>query len=168
MMTRRITAHIINRIILFIPALLLLGGVAYLVNPNYFIFDNGVNLGWDILFLYRYMLFLPFVFKDMTITFPKEFLSILEIIGPALLCVVALESVSIVWLKRHIGMKIMGLILVSLKGTQVSFVQIVIRTLLKYFTLAFFPIGFVYILFNKERMTLHDKLSGTKVVSRQK
>lgn len=168
MMMRRIAAHLINRVILFIPALLLLGGVAYLVNPNYFIFDNGVNVGWDILYLYRYMLFLPFVFKDVLTTFPTEFLFILEIIGPALLCIVALESLSIVRLKRHIGMKIMGLTLVSVKGTQVSFVQILIRTLLKYFTLAFVPIALVYILFNKEGMTLHDKLSGTKVVSRQK
>ena len=168
MMTRRITAHILNRIILFIPALLLLGGVAYLVNPNYYIFDNGVNLGWDIVHLYRYMLFLPFIFKDVLTTFPTQFLFILEIIGPALLCVVALESMSIAWLKCHMGMKIVGLTLVSVKGTKVSFVQMVVRTLLKYFTLAFFPIGFVCILFNKERMTLHDKLSGTKVVSRHK
>ena len=90
MKIKRMAAHCINRSILFIPTLLLLGGAAYLVNPDYFIFDTGENTGWDILYLYRYMLFLPLVFKDLVTVFPAAPLSILTIIGPALLCMTAL------------------------------------------------------------------------------
>ena len=163
-MLKRIIAHIINRLIIFIPSLLLLGGIAYLINPDYFIFDNGVNTGWDIFYLYKYMLFLPLVFKDIISNPAGEFLYTMKLVGPALLCVITVESISIALLKRHIGMKIIGLTLVSLKDSQVSLVQILVRTLLKYFTLAFFPIALIYIFFNKERMTVHDQISSTKVV----
>ena len=67
-------------------------------------------------------------------------------------------------MKRNIGMKIMGLKIVSIKDDPLNLVQIIVRTIIKYFSLAFFPFALIYIFFNKEKATLHDKISSTKVV----
>ena len=166
MIGKRIGAHILNKIIIFIPSLLLLGGISLLLAPNYFIFGKD-DSGWLILYLYRYMIFLPTVFLDLFKP-SMEFLGIINIILPALMCLVIIEIISISLLKRDIGMKIMGLKIVSIKDTPLSLAQIIVRTIIKYFSLAFFPFALVYIFFNKERMTLHDKISSTKVVGVQK
>ena len=80
------------------------------------------------------------------------------------MCLVIIEIISITLMKRDIGMKIMGLKIVSAKNKSLSLIQIIVRTIVKYFSLAFFPFLLVYIFFNKEKMTLHDKISCTKVV----
>ena len=113
------------------------------------------------------MIFLPTVFLDLFKP-SMEFLGIIHIILPALMCLVIIDIISISLLKRDIGMKIMGLKIISIKDTPLSLVQIIVRTIIKYFSLAFFPFALIYILFNKERMTLHDKISSTKVVGVQK
>ncbi len=58
----------------------------------------------------------------------------------------------------------MGLTIVSIKDKPLSLIQIITRTIIKYFSLAFFPFVLIYIFFNKEKITLHDKISCTKVV----
>ncbi|MHA6261154.1 RDD family protein [Sporosarcina sp. CAU 1771] len=166
MIGKRIAAHILNRVILFIPSMLLLGGISYLIYPSYFIFGNDGSSGWLVFWLLKYMICLPTVFLDL-ISRPLEFLSILEIIVPALLSLISVEIISISLLKRNLGMKIMGLTLVSINDKPVSLLQIIGRTLIKYFSLAFFPIALIYIVVNKEKMSLHDKISSTKVVEVQ-
>ena len=165
MIGKRITAHILNRVIIFIPSIILLGGISLVISPNYFIFGKDES-GWLILYLYRYMIFLPTVFLDL-IRLPLEFLIIIEIILPALICLVIIEIITITLIKRDIGMKILGLKIVSIKDKPLSLIQIIVRTIIKYFSLAFFPLVLVYIFFNKEKMTLHDKISCTKVVKMQ-
>lgn len=162
MIGKRIVAHILNKIIIFIPSILLLGGIALVIAPNYFIFGKD-DSGWLILYLYRYMIFLPTVFLDL-IRSPLDFLGIMNIILPALICLVVIEIISITLMKRDIGMKIMGLTIVSTKNEPLGLIQIIVRTIVKYFSLAFIPFVLIYILFNKEKMTLHDKISSTKVV----
>ena len=162
MIRKRVTAHILNRLIIFIPSILLLGVISLLISPNYFIFGKD-DSGWLILYLYRYMIFLPTVFLDL-IRAALEFLRIIEIILPALICLVIIEIISISLMKRDIGMKIMGLKIVSIKDKPLSLIQIIVRTIIKYFSLAFFPFVLVYIFLNKEKLTLHDKTSCTKVV----
>ena len=167
MIGKRIAAHILNRVIIFFPAMLLLGGVSLLVFPSYFIFGNDPGSGWLILWLYRYMICLPIVFLDL-IRLPLEFLKIIEIILPSLICLIIIEIISITIIKRDIGMKIMGLKIVSIKDKPLSLPQIIVTTIIKYFSLAFFPFVLVYIFFNKDKITLHDKISSTKVVKVQK
>lgn len=162
MIGKRIIAHVLNKVIIFIPALLLLGGISLIVAPNYFIFGKD-DSGWLMIHLYRYLILLPTVFLDL-IRIPLEFLVIIKIILPALMCLVIIEIISITLMKRDIGMKIMGLKIVSAKNKSLSLIQIIVRTIVKYFSLAFFPFLLVYIFFNKEKMTLHDKISCTKVV----
>lgn len=162
MIGKRMIAHILNRIIIFIPAILLLGGISLVVAPDYFIFGKDES-GWLILYLYKYLLFLPTVFLDL-IRLPFEFLGIIKIILPALICLVIIEVVSITLMKRDIGMKIIGFKIVSEKNKPLSLIQIIVRTVIKYFSLAFFPFALGYIFFNKEKRTLHDKVSCTKVV----
>lgn len=162
MIGKRITAHLLNRIIIFLPAMLLLGGVSLLINPNYFIFGKD-QAGWLMFWLLKYMMALPIVLLDL-LRLPMETLKILEIILPALISLITVEIISIRLLKSDIGMKIMGLKLVSTKDQPLSMVQIIVRTITKYFTLAFFPFAMIYIFMNQEKMTLHDRISSTKVV----
>lgn len=159
---KRVAAHILNKFIIFIPAILLLGGISLLVYPNYFIFGKD-DSGWLMVTLYKYMLFLPLVFMDL-ISKPSGFWQVIEIILPALICIIIIEIVSIALLKRNLGMKIMGLKIESVKNKPLSLSQIILRTTLKYFSLAFFPFLLIYTFLNKEKMTLHDKLSDTRVV----
>ena len=90
MIGKRITAHILNKIIIFIPSLLLLGGIALLIFPSYFIFGNDES-GWLIFWLLKYMICLPTVFLDL-IRLPFEFLEIIEIILPALINILSKVS----------------------------------------------------------------------------
>ena len=167
MIGKRITAHILNKLIIFFPSMILLGGISLLISPSYFIFGHDQASGWLIFWLLKYMLFLPTVFLDL-ISKPSEFLQIMEIILPALISLIIIEIISITLIKCDIGMKIIGLKIVSIKDKPLSLIQIVVRTIIKYFSLAFFPFALVYIFFNKEKMTLHDKISGTRVVAWQK
>lgn len=164
MIGKRITAHVLNRVLIFFPSMILLGGIAYLVYPNYFIFGNDQSSGWLIFWLLKYMICLPTVFVDLLSSRPTEILGILEIILPPLLSVISIEIITISILKRDIGMKIMGLSIVSIKNTPLGLLQIITRTVIKYFTLAFFPFALIYTFFNKDKMTLHDKMACTKVV----
>lgn len=166
MIGKRITAHILNRIIIFIPSMLLLGGIALLIYPSYFIFGNDES-GWLILLLFKYLVFLPTVFLDL-IRLPFEFLGIIEIILPALISMIIIEIISITLIKGDIGMKIIGLEIVSTKDKPLSLKQIIVRTIIKYFSLAFIPFVLIYIFLNQEKMPLHDKVSCTKVIKMQK
>lgn len=106
MIGKRIAAHILNKIIISFPAMLLLGGVSLLIFPSYFIFGNEEGSGWLIFWLLKYMICLPVVFLDL-IRLPLEFLKIIEIILPSLICLIIIEIISITIIKRDIGMKIM-------------------------------------------------------------
>jgi uncharacterized RDD family membrane protein YckC len=163
MIVKRIAAHILNKVIIFLPSMILLGGLSLIIFPSYFIFGNDPGYGWLILWLLKYMICLPTVFLDL-LRLPLEFLVIIKIILPALICIIIVESISIILIKRDIGMRIMGLTIVSIKDKPLSLIQIITRTIIKYFSLAFFPFVLIYIFFNKEKITLHDKISCTKVV----
>ena len=167
MIGKRISAHILNKIIIFIPSMILLGGISLLIFPSYFIFGNDQSSGWLIFWLLKYMICLPTVFLDLIIR-PLEFLKVIEIILPALISLIIIEIVSIALIKADIGMKIMGLEILSIKDKPLSLIQIIVRTIIKYFSLAFFPFVLVFIFLNKEKMTLHDRISSTKVVEVQK
>ena len=167
MMGKRLTAHILNKVIIFFPSMILLWGITLLIFPSYFIFGNDQGSGWLIFWLLKYMICLPTVFIDL-ISRSLEFLEVIEIILPALISLIIIEIISITLIKCDIGMKIMGLKIVSIKDKPLSLIQIIVRTIIKYFSLAFFPFALVYIFLNKEKMALHDKISCTKVVKMQK
>lgn len=163
MIVKRIAAHILNKVIIFIPSMILLGGISLLIFPDYFIFGNDQASGWLIFWLLKYMICLPTVFLDL-ISRPLEFLKVIEIVLPALISLMIIEIISISLIKSDIGMKIMGLEIISIKNKPLSLIQITVRTIIKYLSLAFFPFVLVYIILNKEKITLHDKISCTKVV----
>lgn len=147
MIGKRITAHILNKVIIFFPSMILLGGISVLIFPSYFIFGNDPGSGWLIFWLLKYMICLPTVFLDLIIRL-SEFLQVIEIVLPALISLIITEIISINLIKRDIGMKIMGLKIVSIKDKPLSLMQIIVRTIIKYFSLAFFPFVLVYIFFN--------------------
>ncbi|MBO1913889.1 hypothetical protein J4G37_54880, partial [Microvirga sp. 3-52] len=94
MIGKRIAAHILNRVIIFFPSMILLGGISFLIYPSYFIFGNDPSSGWLIFWLLKYMICLPTVFIDL-ISRPSEFLEVVEIILPALISLIILEIISI-------------------------------------------------------------------------
>ena len=165
MISRRIIAHILNKIIIVIPALLLVWGISKLMFPNYFILATDES-GLVILWLYKYLIFLPGVFLDLIFLGPEYMtaIEIIQIILPTLMSLIFIDIINIALMKGDIGMKIMGLKIVSIKDKPLSLIQIIIRTIIKYFLLTFFPFLLVYIFFNKEKITLYDKISSTKVV----
>lgn len=79
-----------------------------------------------------------------------------------------LDSIIAYTLKGDIGKKIFKLSIVSNNHKKAKFSQIIIRCIIKYFTLAFAPFCLLYPIFNKERLMLHDKISKTKVVKTYK
>ncbi len=162
MIGKRISAHILNKIILLFPSLYLLGAVCLVVAPNYFIFGKD-DSGWLMVYLYRYLLCLPLAFYDL-IKSPRDFPTIIFVLLPALTCFIFLEIITILVIKCDIGMKIMRLRIVSISNMPLSLLQIVVRTITKYLSLAFFPFALIYIFRNEERITFHDRISGTKVV----
>ena len=147
--------------------MILIGSISFIIFPNYFIFGKDPNSGWLIFWLFKYMVFLPTVFVDL-VRLPLEFLEIIEIVLPALICIIIIESIIIILIKRNIGMKIMGLRIISTKDKPISLIQIIVRTITKYFSLAFFPFTLIYIFLNKEKLPLYDKISHTKVVKIEK
>ena len=166
MVWKRMIAHILNKIIIIIPSLLLLGAIALVIAPNYFIFGKD-DSGWFMVYLYRYLIFLPGVFLDLFQP-SANYLLIIKIILPTLTSMIFIDIIIITLMKRDIGMKIMGLKIVSIKDKPLSSMQIIVRTITKYFSLVFFPFILLYIFLNKEKITFHDKVSFTKVVKIQK
>lgn len=162
MIGKRFTAHILNRVILLFPSLYLLGAICLVVAPNYFIFGKD-DSGWLMVYLYRYLLCLPLVFYDL-IKSPLDYPTIIFVLLPALTCFIFLEIITILVIKRHIGMKIMGLKIASIHDKPLSLLQIIVRTITKYLSLAFFPFALIYIFRNEERIMFHDKISGVKVI----
>ena len=61
MIGKRIAAHMLNKVIIFFPSMILLGGIGLLIFPNYFIFGNDQASGWLIFWLLKYMICLPTV-----------------------------------------------------------------------------------------------------------
>lgn len=169
MIARRMIAHTLNRIIIVIPALVLVWVISKLMFPNYFILATDES-GLVILWLYKYLIFLPGVFLDLILLGPGYMtaIEIIQIILPTLMSIIFIDIITIALMKGDIGMKIMRLKIVSIKDKPLSLIQIIIRTIIKYFSLAFFPFALVYIFLNKEKMTLHDKISCTRLVKMQK
>ncbi|PSW06164.1 RDD family protein [Photobacterium lipolyticum] len=59
-----------------------------------------------------------------------------------------------------------GIRVVQLDGSNITLKQSLKRNSLKFFSVLIIGLGFLYPLFNKERLFLHDKMSGTRVIRR--
>lgn len=62
------------------------------------------------------------------------------------------------------GKKLLGLKVISRSGGPVRLVQALARTLGLLLTLFFFFPGFLFILFNRQKLAFHDLLAGTYVI----
>lgn len=62
------------------------------------------------------------------------------------------------------GKKILGLKVISRSGQPIRLVQALARTFGLSLTFFFFLPGFLFILFNKQKLALHDLLAGTYVI----
>lgn len=162
MMFKRLSAHLINRIVISILGLLLLSGIALIFAPDYFIFGKD-DSGLLMINLFAYMIFLPNVFIDLMKN-PSEYLIIIYIILPILICMISLEILFIRLYQCHIGMKVVGLRIVSTRGKNLLLSQIMIRTVSKYIGMTLFPFLVVYIFLNKGKLGVHDKVSRTEVI----
>jgi uncharacterized RDD family membrane protein YckC len=65
---------------------------------------------------------------------------------------------------KTIGMAVLGLQVVTAHGAPITTRQAALRTLALPLSIAILPIGFMGILFQRERRALHDFIAGTAVV----
>lgn len=65
---------------------------------------------------------------------------------------------------KTIGMALMGIRVVAKDGTAITGGQAVVRTLILPLSFLFLGLGFVGILFTKDRHAFHDRMAGTVVV----
>ena len=66
-------------------------------------------------------------------------------------------------LKEDMGKRILRLKVYTTAGEEITPKTYLIRNIIKYVSIMFFPIVLIYPFFNEERNTLHDKILGTKV-----
>jgi uncharacterized RDD family membrane protein YckC len=74
------------------------------------------------------------------------------------------------WVKsgQTLAMKTWRIQLVNRYGSKVDWVQAINRYILASFSLMFFGLGFVWRLFDREALFLHDRLTGCQLVVTQK
>ena len=89
-----------------------------------------------------------------------------------LIHLVLVLGIYFIWLWRHGGqtlaMQTWRLRLVSaITGGRISLAQAVVRYVLCWFSLLFFGAGLVWALFDRDRQFLHDRLAGTRIVSKE-
>lgn len=66
------------------------------------------------------------------------------------------------------GKYLMGLRIIRLNGKPVGFVRSLVRTLGNYLSFVLLGLGFIWIIFDRRRQALHDKLVGTLVIYEQR
>lgn len=90
--------------------------------------------------------------------------------GPALVAhVFSLLGVYYVWLWRHGGqtlaMRAWRIRLVNRDGSPPTLFQLCLRYFLAWPSLLFYGAGLVWALFDRERLFLHDRLAGTRLIA---
>lgn len=68
------------------------------------------------------------------------------------------------WGGYTVGKKIMGIRVVTASGSPLDAKKAFIRAISKVFSIAIFFIGFIWMLFDSQSQTWHDKLAETNVV----
>ncbi|MEF1183591.1 RDD family protein [Vibrio sinaloensis] len=64
-----------------------------------------------------------------------------------------------------VGKSALKIQVVDKEGGDISLWQSCERNFLKFFTVATVGLGFLYVFFNKDRLFLHDKIAGTRLIA---
>jgi uncharacterized RDD family membrane protein YckC len=72
------------------------------------------------------------------------------------------------WRGTTVGGVVLGLKVVRLDGQPVSFVVSIVRSLAAAFSIVVFFLGFLWIVFDREKQAWHDKIAGTAVIKMPK
>jgi uncharacterized RDD family membrane protein YckC len=64
-----------------------------------------------------------------------------------------------------IGQRAFGNKLIKIDGSRPSFADVTLRCLISFVSSAFFKLGYLMVIFRKDRQTLHDYVAGTLVIS---
>ncbi len=147
-MGARIGAWLIDWLILFLPLLLLFGiayGIWYARGP---IEHRSAQAGSE---------------EQEQLFQQMRYLALLVANGFAWLYAAGLESSP--W-QGTIGKQLMGLVVVEHTGHRISFARATGRHAARYLSALPLFLGFIMALFNAQRLTWHDRLSGTRVVKR--
>ena len=172
-MISRIVAYLVNKIFLIIPVYIFYEYV-YVRSGIYRQHEYSGGNGLSGLFVLEAMigiLCLPYsgIVSSGILDYGIQ-ISLSWLIVPLIIIsgFIIIDTIVSVILKGDIGKKILRLKVCTKKGEELTGGKYLLRNIIKYFSLMFFPIILIYPLFNKGRDTLHDKILGTKVCIREK
>lgn len=157
-MLKRFMAYVLNILVLVISiAMVYLYGISEflykreIVKPGIEIFEVVIEVLCP-----TYILALFIDGNNRIIHFLVPMIGLIELI--------MLDSFLSFIFQGDLAKSVLGLKIVSSNGRRVSFIQILARTAVKYGTLTFIPLVFIYPLLNKDNKTLHDIVAKTKVI----
>lgn len=138
---QRFASLMVDAILVFICVIIIwFAGISFSINPNLlFGRQGGINLN-DILFSFLLLYILFSFFYSMLFHHLSS---------------------------RTIGKMLFGLYLVEKNSYRVSFYRVFLRNILFILNIMTFFIGFIWIIADERGQALHDKLSGTFVVSEE-
>ena len=160
-------AYLINTVIIAAPAVFLAEKLLYVFllisKGKDFIFDSFfIMVDFMIYGLFQYKIFFDIIEGYYSLY------SVLEIAVPLVISFILIEFTLLQKFKFDIGKKLLNLTVVAQRTKEVKPHQLLLRCCVKYLTLAFFPLGFLRVLVDKEKLFLHDRLARTKVILLEK
>lgn len=158
-MQQRIGAYVVNVLILIIPIFFIYNAFnfsSYL--KMYKVIDNS---GLDVFSIIIEILCPTYIL----ILYVSQSAIILPLIGLCLLII--MDTILTFLFQGDLGKRIYKLKIKSCSEKKITLMKSFIRTMIKYVTIAVIPIALIYPFVNNHKMAIHDKVSGTKVVSAQ-
>ena len=160
-------AYLINTVIIAVPAVFLAEKLLYVFllisKGKDFIFDSFfIMVDFMIYGLFQYKIFFDIIEGYYSLY------SVLEIAVPLVISFILIEFTLLQKFKFDIGKKLLNLTVVAQRTKEVKPHQLLLRCSVKYLTLAFFPLGFLWVVVDKEKLFLHDRLARTKVILLEK
>lgn len=158
-MLKRIVAYTMNILMLLLPIVII-----YLYVISQFLYKEwGIKPGVEVfgvaieVLCPTYLLMLLININNRMIHLLIPTIAVIELI--------ILDSLLSFIFQGDLAKRILGLKVVDSRRGRVGFIQILVRTIIKYGTLIFIPIVYIYPLFSKDNKTLHDLVAKTKVIN---
>lgn len=157
-MERRIGGYVLNILILIIPIFFIYNKCHFstYLHAYGFIDNSGLDIFSAIIEVLCPIYILGIYISGGGIILPSIGLSLL----------IMIDTIFVFLFQGDLGKRVYGFKIVNLNGTRISLIRSFIRTTVKYITIAFIPIVFIYPFINSHSNTVHDKIAKTKVIKR--
>lgn len=165
----RIIVYIINKLILVIPVTILCCvaymymDIATILNApelEPFVKDNGLF----IVVIFLYVLCIPLgIYGMITENGSKGIFVNLLVVVLVLIVYILVESIYTRLSNQCVRKSISKKEIINIDGGKATFLQILLRTSIKYLTISFMPYMFLYYFVSKEHIMFHDLVAKTKL-----